>query len=69
MVTILDLIVDYCYLRGFEYSRLDGGMSYADREKNVSIFSSLGDTEHFEAVVWIKNWQSSGASVDGRVFL
>ncbi|XP_037637988.1 lymphoid-specific helicase [Sebastes umbrosus] len=40
MVTILDLIVDYCYLRGFEYSRLDGGMSYADREENMAKFSS-----------------------------
>lgn len=27
--------MDYCYLRGYEYSRLDGSMRYADREENV----------------------------------
>ena len=36
MTSILDLLVDYCYLRGFEYSRLDGSMSYTDRDENVS---------------------------------
>lgn len=29
--------MDYCYLRGFQYSRLDGSMSYADRDENVSL--------------------------------
>jgi ATP-dependent DNA helicase len=42
MTSILDLLVDYCYLRGFEYSRLDGSMSYADRDENVS--SHCGDS-------------------------
>lgn len=37
MTSILDLLMDYCYLRGFQYSRLDGTMSYADREENVSV--------------------------------
>lgn len=36
MTSILDLLMDYCYLRGFQYSRLDGSMSYADRDENVS---------------------------------
>lgn len=36
MTSILDLLMDYCYLRGFQYSRLDGSMAYADREENVS---------------------------------
>lgn len=37
MTSILDLLMDYCYLRDFQYSRLDGSMSYADREENVSV--------------------------------
>lgn len=35
MTSILDLLMDYCYLRGYEYSRLDGSMKYSDREENV----------------------------------
>ncbi|XP_034537635.1 lymphoid-specific helicase [Notolabrus celidotus] len=39
MTSILDLLMDYCYLRGFQYSRLDGTMSYADRDENMTKFS------------------------------
>ncbi|XP_061820307.1 lymphoid-specific helicase [Nerophis lumbriciformis] len=39
MTSILDILMDYCYLRGFQYSRLDGSMSYADREENMTKFS------------------------------
>uniref|UniRef100_A0A3Q4AZA8 Proliferation-associated SNF2-like protein n=1 Tax=Mola mola TaxID=94237 RepID=A0A3Q4AZA8_MOLML len=39
MTSILDILMDYCFLRGFQYSRLDGSMSYADREENVSQFT------------------------------
>ncbi|XP_061767045.1 lymphoid-specific helicase isoform X2 [Nerophis ophidion] len=39
MTSILDILMDYCYLRGFQYSRLDGNMSYADREENMTKFS------------------------------
>uniref|UniRef100_A0A672QP40 Lymphocyte-specific helicase-like n=1 Tax=Sinocyclocheilus grahami TaxID=75366 RepID=A0A672QP40_SINGR len=34
MTSILDILMDYCYLRGYEYSRLDGSMSYTDRDEN-----------------------------------
>uniref|UniRef100_A0A673HK16 Lymphocyte-specific helicase-like n=1 Tax=Sinocyclocheilus rhinocerous TaxID=307959 RepID=A0A673HK16_9TELE len=34
MTSILDILMDYCYLRGYDYSRLDGSMSYADRDEN-----------------------------------
>ncbi|CAM9145778.1 unnamed protein product, partial [Lampetra planeri] len=40
MTSILDLLVDFCFLRGFQYSRLDGAMSYSDREENMSKFST-----------------------------
>ncbi|XP_075932978.1 lymphoid-specific helicase isoform X3 [Anarhichas minor] len=39
MTSILDILVDYCYLRGFQYSRLDGNMSYSDRDENMTKFS------------------------------
>uniref|UniRef100_A0A671WLY9 Proliferation-associated SNF2-like protein n=1 Tax=Sparus aurata TaxID=8175 RepID=A0A671WLY9_SPAAU len=39
MTSILDILMDYCYLRGFQYSRLDGSMSYADRDENMTKFS------------------------------
>ncbi|XP_028279978.1 lymphoid-specific helicase [Parambassis ranga] len=40
MTSILDILIDYCYLRGFEYSRLDGSMSYSDREENMTKFAN-----------------------------
>ncbi|XP_034021354.1 LOW QUALITY PROTEIN: lymphoid-specific helicase [Thalassophryne amazonica] len=40
MTSILDILMDYCYLRGFQYSRLDGSMSYTDRDKNIRKFST-----------------------------
>ncbi|XP_069394948.1 lymphoid-specific helicase isoform X5 [Paralichthys olivaceus] len=39
MTSILDILMDYCYLRGFQYSRLDGSMSYSDRDENITKFS------------------------------
>lgn len=33
---MLDILMDYCYLRNFKFSRLDGSMSYSEREENVS---------------------------------
>ncbi|KAK2823914.1 hypothetical protein Q5P01_021089 [Channa striata] len=45
MTSILDILMDYCYLRDFQYSRLDGSMSYADRDENMTKFSQ--DSEVF----------------------
>ncbi|XP_061692454.1 lymphoid-specific helicase isoform X2 [Syngnathoides biaculeatus] len=39
MTSILDIVMDYCYLRGFQYSRLDGSMSYIERDENMTKFS------------------------------
>ncbi|XP_018621661.1 lymphoid-specific helicase [Scleropages formosus] len=43
MTSILDILMDYCYLRDFKYSRLDGSMSFADRRENMNKFSSDPD--------------------------
>ncbi|XP_029886672.1 lymphoid-specific helicase isoform X1 [Aquila chrysaetos chrysaetos] len=40
MTMMLDILMDYCYLRDFKFSRLDGSMSYADREENMHQFNT-----------------------------
>ncbi|POI25179.1 hypothetical protein CIB84_011071 [Bambusicola thoracicus] len=40
MTMMLDILMDYCYLRGFKFSRLDGSMSYSDREENMHQFNN-----------------------------
>uniref|UniRef100_A0A3P9Q8F7 Proliferation-associated SNF2-like protein n=1 Tax=Poecilia reticulata TaxID=8081 RepID=A0A3P9Q8F7_POERE len=45
MTSILDILMDYCYLRDFRYSRLDGSMSYTKRDENIKKF--FNDPEVF----------------------
>nr|XP_020664443.1 lymphoid-specific helicase isoform X3 [Pogona vitticeps] len=40
MTQMLDILMDYCYLRNYQFSRLDGSMSYAEREENMNNFNS-----------------------------
>ncbi|XP_066535882.1 lymphoid-specific helicase [Hoplias malabaricus] len=40
MTSILDILMDYCYLREYQYSRLDGSMKYSEREENMKKFST-----------------------------
>ncbi|KAL7990365.1 hypothetical protein Chor_013795 [Crotalus horridus] len=40
MTRMLDILMDYCYLRDYQFSRLDGSMSYADREENMKNFNT-----------------------------
>ncbi|MEJ1276414.1 helicase lymphoid specific [Cricetulus griseus] len=39
MTSMLDILMDYCHLRNFTFSRLDGSMSYSEREKNIHSFN------------------------------
>ncbi|XP_050016353.1 lymphoid-specific helicase [Alexandromys fortis] len=39
MTSMLDILMDYCQLRNFTFSRLDGSMSYSEREKNIYSFN------------------------------
>ncbi|XP_075872804.1 lymphoid-specific helicase isoform X2 [Nelusetta ayraudi] len=59
MTSILDILMDYCYLRGFQYSRLDGSMAYADREENMSKFSK--DPEVF---VFLLSTRAGGLGIN-----
>ncbi|XP_062989268.1 lymphoid-specific helicase [Elgaria multicarinata webbii] len=45
MTQMLDILMDYCYLRNYQFSRLDGTMSYAERERNMNNFNT--DAEVF----------------------
>ncbi|PKU30827.1 lymphoid-specific helicase [Limosa lapponica baueri] len=40
MTLMLDILMDYCYLRDFKFSRLDGSMSYSEREENMHQFNT-----------------------------
>uniref|UniRef100_A0A2K5EMV7 Helicase C-terminal domain-containing protein n=1 Tax=Aotus nancymaae TaxID=37293 RepID=A0A2K5EMV7_AOTNA len=39
MTSMLDILMDYCHLRNFNFSRLDGSMSYSERERNMHSFN------------------------------
>ncbi|XP_040848362.1 lymphoid-specific helicase isoform X1 [Ochotona curzoniae] len=43
MTRMLDILMDYCQLRDFNFSRLDGSMSYSEREKNMHSFNTDPD--------------------------
>ncbi|XP_021108740.1 lymphoid-specific helicase isoform X4 [Heterocephalus glaber] len=43
MTRMLDILMDYCQLRNFNFSRLDGSMSYSEREKNMHDFNTDPD--------------------------
>ncbi|XP_063817630.1 lymphoid-specific helicase [Pseudophryne corroboree] len=40
MTMMLDIIMDYCYYRCFNFSRLDGSMKYEEREENMRKFNT-----------------------------
>lgn len=41
MTRMLDILMDYCHFRNFNFSRLDGSMSYSEREKNVRLLNVI----------------------------
>ena len=43
--TQLDILEDYCYLKGIEYCRLDGSTSLEDREDQIDAFTAPGSTK------------------------
>ncbi|XP_061490667.1 lymphoid-specific helicase isoform X2 [Rhineura floridana] len=40
MTKMLDILMDYCYLRNYQFSRLDGSMAYIEREENMNKFNT-----------------------------
>ncbi|XP_069835221.1 lymphoid-specific helicase isoform X2 [Dendropsophus ebraccatus] len=43
MTMMLDILIDYCYYRKFKFCRLDGSMSYSEREENMRKFNTDPD--------------------------
>ncbi|KAM9325006.1 lymphoid-specific helicase [Gastrophryne carolinensis] len=44
MTMMLDILMDYCYYRKFNFCRLDGHMAYAEREENMQRFNTDPDS-------------------------
>ncbi|XP_071987144.1 lymphoid-specific helicase [Engystomops pustulosus] len=40
MTMMLDILMDYCYFRKFKFCRLDGSMSFSEREENMREFNT-----------------------------
>lgn len=43
MTKMLDILQDYCWLRKFGFCRLDGSVSYSDREEQIAAFDEDPD--------------------------
>jgi SWI/SNF-related matrix-associated actin-dependent regulator of chromatin subfamily A member 5 len=42
---MLDVLEDFCTMRGIEYSRLDGGTELDDRETDINEFTRQGTSK------------------------
>lgn len=45
MTTVLDILEDYCNMRGYKYCRIDGSTDIKSRESQIDMFNSTD--EHF----------------------
>ena len=43
--TMLDILEDFCYIRGYDYCRLDGNTGLEDREQQIEEFVKPGSTK------------------------
>ncbi|XP_077115151.1 lymphoid-specific helicase [Ranitomeya variabilis] len=43
MTSMLDILMDYCYYRKFKFCRLDGSMSFTERDENMREFNTDPD--------------------------
>uniref|UniRef100_A0A8D0HMG2 Proliferation-associated SNF2-like protein n=1 Tax=Sphenodon punctatus TaxID=8508 RepID=A0A8D0HMG2_SPHPU len=59
MTRMLDILMDYCYLRNYKFSRLDGKMSYGEREENMNNFNT--DPEVF---IFLVSTRAGGLGVN-----
>ena len=41
MTSMMDIIEDYCILRNYGYSRLDGSMKVTDRQDEVCTYKTI----------------------------
>lgn len=41
----LDILEDYCMIRGYQFCRLDGSTELADRESQIADFSAEGSSK------------------------
>ncbi len=42
---MLDILEDFCYIRGYDYCRLDGNTGLEEREQQIEEFTCAGSTK------------------------
>jgi catabolite regulation protein CreA len=58
MTKLLDILEDFCYVRKYKYSRIDGTMNFEDRQGQVSIGCLRWH------MIWNSSWRASMTKID-----
>ncbi|XP_012561048.2 lymphocyte-specific helicase isoform X2 [Hydra vulgaris] len=59
MTQMMDILQDYCYLRGYGYCRIDGTMSVLDRQENIKKF-----TDDKELFIFLLSTRAGGLGLN-----
>ncbi|XP_065672954.1 lymphoid-specific helicase isoform X3 [Hydra vulgaris] len=59
MTQMMDILQDYCYLRGYGYCRIDGTMSVLDRQENIKKF-----TDEKELFIFLLSTRAGGLGLN-----
>uniref|UniRef100_A0AAF5D643 Uncharacterized protein n=2 Tax=Strongyloides stercoralis TaxID=6248 RepID=A0AAF5D643_STRER len=60
MARMLDILSDYCWMKKYDYCRLDGQTSYEDREKNIKSFNEPGS----EKFIFLLTTRAGGLGIN-----
>ncbi|XP_056386301.1 lymphoid-specific helicase isoform X2 [Hyla sarda] len=59
LTMMLDILMDYCYYKKFKFCRLDGSMSYSEREENMREFNTDPD-----AFIFLVSTRAGGLGIN-----
>uniref|UniRef100_A0A0N5BZ03 Chromatin-remodeling complex ATPase chain Iswi n=1 Tax=Strongyloides papillosus TaxID=174720 RepID=A0A0N5BZ03_STREA len=60
MARMLDILSDYCWMKKYDYCRLDGQTSYEDREENIKAFNKPGS----EKFIFLLTTRAGGLGIN-----
>jgi SWI/SNF-related matrix-associated actin-dependent regulator of chromatin subfamily A member 5 len=60
MTRMLDILEDYCAMRGFQHCRIDGNTSYEDREDRIADYNSLNS----EKFIFLLSTRAGGLGIN-----
>ncbi len=60
MTRMLDILEDYCRMRGYGYCRIDGNTSYEDREAGINAYNAPGS----EKFVYLLSTRAGGLGIN-----